>query len=420
MLARNELPRIKTRSYPEAVAKRLNDEHLPHASRALGVAWYAALSRANAALAAFFEANGKYFFTASLILSGIGWFIATLDLAFSANRNAGKVGNYLYTTLYFLFYLATAAIFTFISVAAGSAMLVVAMFLDPAVNLGRAIYNGIRALLELDKSGLAYRRFADRGKLHALMFVLGFLASAAFIVLMFVPALPLIATVAIGVVGVVIVLFPYLHFGFLKLKSLFTKTVEQDYVPTVKPASTTKQLLILSDDELLDDGAALLPEEVSGGYYVDSIAYLPESWQSLRDTVHTHIAKLRGKIACDKGCVLEFIWSQEAKRLDKINALGFLDQLITHLAKEGKNLPASASREEPYRMAGYLYHYTDKNDLIDKIAALTLQKFPGAFQSFFKEVGVTESCFNQLFLCIISDQLMLNQQNNEARTRNAV
>lgn len=408
-----ELPRIKNKSQQESDAKTLNAV-LTHPTTALGVSWFVALGNLNKAVAEIFHNHANYFFLASFILSYLNWMISTVELKAAANKNASKVGNYIYNTFYFLFYFAVGATYVFAGAAMGSVMLVAAMFLDPVVNLVRSIYFSIRADLATDN--VLREKFIERRNAHRLVAIFGGLVSAAFVALMFIvpvlgvaPPVALAISIAIGVIGIAITLLPY----FVAAYKWFRKTEEKPY-----HASTRAQVVseLGLDRQPNDVDQLVMVPTIEQGYYQDAVAYAPASRKELLGEIDAHIWKISEDLMYDQNSFIDrYVWSQVEKRENKIKGLAFLKKIIHDIKL--RPVPANATAENPHELAGYLFHYTDKNELINKISQLVIGKFPGIFQSFFKDIGRVEACFNSVFLCIIDEQLIIPEMPESTELR---
>ena len=395
-----ELQRINGRSQSESEAKAFN-ENVGHVSKAFGISWFVALGRMSRTISDIFKNYTQYFFLASIIISFISWIASTVEFATAANKNRGKTGNYFYNTFNFLFYFATAAVFTFVGLYIGGVMLVLSMFMDPIVNLGRTLYFGIRLLLTDDKELKAH--FKAEALKSGITALIGGVVSGIFIVLMFVPGLPIAASIALGVVGVGIIASPFVIAAYNWIKAKITKTPEVSVSPEPPTSHYTSIAPLIEQANVVNNNKS--------HYYANIKVSKPASWAELRGEVVDHRDKIELEIARDKGAFFETFWPEEGKRRNKFQALTYLLDIIDEV--EVKPLPDMATEDKPVAVAGYLFHYKDKNELIDKITHHVTDLFPGVYQSFGMKIGNTQACFSKAFLGIMEG--MNEEPQNEQR-----
>lgn len=386
--------RLKNRSRLEAAARAVNAK-LDVVKALIGISWFVALGRFCNWVAEVFRANGQYFFLLSMFLGFISLIISTIEYGSAGNKNLGKTANFLYGLFSFLVTVGVVVGFVVGGAFVGGILLAISMFIDPVVNLGRAIYCGIRAV-QSDNLSIKYF-LKQRAFNHVAIGIISALISAAFMALMMFAAMPLGLAVAIGAVGIGVMIVAAVF-----VPKLITKLMGPE--PTVVPSPIAEEV---SNEAFSDDEPLLAPivSVKSDAYYSNSVIVAPASLAELNGEILGHIQKIEGDDARGSHGVLAFVWSQGNKRRDKIGALNFLQTIIhdSNLA----NIPEQATEEEPFRLGGYPFHYKEKIELCEAIAWLVLDHFPGAFQSAYKEVGDTEACFNKLFLCIIENNALL-------------
>jgi hypothetical protein len=393
--------RLKARSREESAAKAVNDKELAVVKAVIGVSWFVALGRWCSFLAELFRKQGQYFFLLGIFVSYISLIHSAAEYGNAANKNLGKTANLIYTTVYFLFYVATAVGYLAIGATVCGPMLLTAMFIDPLVNLVRAIYSGVKSALADDHETKYF--FKQRAYHHAAAASVGVLISGIFALLM-VMTMPLAVSIALGALGI-----------GLMIASVFV--IPRMIAKLMGPAPQQVEPIMMRFRTSNDEDLALLPEQriFSGNYYGNTITTVPYNLDELRDQINTLIRKIEGDYTSADGKFLERLWSENPKRRNKISALEFLKTIIREV--QFVPIPDEASEAQPYPLAGYLFNFKDKNELCDKIAQLVLQKYPDAFQSAFKEIGDTQACFNKLFLCIITNDDLLPRYDNQIGLR---
>ncbi len=381
--------RLKGRSRPENEMKAANRK-MDIVKAGIGISWFVALGRLCSVIAEFFRANGQYLFLVSVIVAFGAWAFSIVEFDDSANKNRGKVANFLYSTFYLAYYFAVVVAFIAVSMSVGTTMLFVSMFIDPLVNLARATYFGIKSRLTDDPLMRYY--FKHLALTHGLFAGVGTLVSTAFMLLMMFTAMSLALAVPLGILGIALI---------IAAAFVVPKIVSKLAGP--KP-QVTEPILI---DDASDVELGLLPalQAAPSYYYANTLTTTPASLDELIDEINMHIRKIEGDYTREDGTFIESIWSQNGKRRNKISALEFLKEIIKDV--RFKPIPDEASEQEPFELAGYLFHYKDKFELCDTIAEHVVQVYPGAFQSFNKEIGDTQACFNKLFLCIIKNDDLL-------------
>lgn len=371
----------------------------------MGSGWFISLGKMSKGFSDFFQKYMPSIFLLGFVFSLASWIIGTLTFSIADNKNLDKSGTLIYSTLNFLFYFATGIVFLCLGKTIGMPMLLVYMFSDPVVNLGKSIYYLIRTALTSDKAQRAL--FLELAKNHGIFGLGGAFISAAFTVLMLIPALPVAGAIVIGAVGIAVI---------LSLAAFTIYQAAKTRVNTADNEKTESKEMPLDEVPLLEMSQNLQPVKKQApeksGYYNNTITKMPASWKALEAEIKMHKTKVQDDLSNDKSF---FAWFEAGKRQSKIHALTFYTELINDLKKNSP--PAQAEKEKPYELAGYLFNYKDKNELSSLIRHLVLEKFPDAFQSFSQDVGKVEDCFNRLILCMMSDNM---KAENEAKPGHAL
>lgn len=357
----------------------------------IGASWLAALSKLSSVLSKFFADNKQYFFFGGQILSLASFVIYTIEYAGAANKNASKTGSLLYRLGLLLFAVATALVMMLISASMGTILLGIGLFIDPLVNLGKGIFYAVRWSQAHRQGNNAHSRVYKINCLKSFAFFAGgLLVALGFVALYMFPLLPLAGTAAIGVIGGLIAVVPYLIMGIKRIV---------DYVKGRQPQSQRDELSTgQSHSELL----ARVPVKVEAqhfdwskkGYYAymtthehTDLAALKEDVVQLRQIIENRETK--------KFFLEKHFFPDQAEHPEKVQALECLEQFIDFL--ENNQLPASATKTKPFVFNNQSFYYQNIDQFIAKFDRYITSAFSGAYQSAGRKVGRVQACFNQVY-----------------------
>lgn len=400
-----------------------------HAKTGLGVSWYFALSKVIEAVTNFFNTYKEYFFVANVILSLISWAFFIKEYRHTANQNRGKTADLILRGFVVSFMIAMGVVYLTVGPLVGGIMLLCSLFIDPIVNFGKAIYYLIRARLLTEQHAELKTYFKNKAKDAALIGVLGAIASGIFVVLMCVAFPPawivlgvavstLWVTIPLGIIGSGIALLPLMaQFGaWLKNKlnppTQSATTPAADKTIDIRKSSDTiikpplpvtfydrRSSRVVIDNE--EEVHETMQERKVQGYYANSFPPQAVSLAGVERDIGAYIAKLEDEIKRDGISFIEnYVWSQNPKRLQKIAALKFLQLVTAHIKENNIEITAPIV---PLMIGDVPFTYKNLDELVLKISQHVLAKYPKAFQSLGKEIGDTQACFNNVYLCIIGE-----------------
>jgi hypothetical protein len=363
----------------------------------VGLSWFAALSRLNSALSKFFDDNKQYFYIAGLAVSIIGFVLNSIKFARAANKNAGKTANFIYKALYMAFSLLTATIMIAVSMTIGGLMLGIGFFVDPLINLSKTIFHGIKWIAAIREKDENQRKYHKIMTLRALSFFLGgALASLGFLALYVVPALPLVATATIAIIGSCIILAPYIAMAVAKVAQLIRGKKPE----TIEPVEVKKPAEIKIKHASINKNASHFNWH-NKDYYGCIAVNEHGTYNDLREDVHklkkiisSQASKLNGLFI---GKHLRFA---SAQRQQKNDALDFV-LLLIDLAEKNE-IPQMATKQRPYYINGQPFVYRDHKHLFKKLDDYVVKTYPWAYQSWDRKNGRVEACFNQAYYLIES------------------
>lgn len=368
----------------------------------LGASWFVALGKMFDIVSNFFRKFMPYIFFAGFAFSLLNWIIGTINFAIAENKNLEKTANFIYTTLNFIFYIATGAAFFLAGAAVGMPMLLISMFIDPVVNLTKSIYYLTHAMIAMTANiKLKKDYFLERARNHGIVGLGSLFVSSAFTALMLLTFPIVWVPIIIGIAGI----------AAIASLAVFVWHI----------ASNPKMFIETNDVELesrpfLLSGKREYPKlsKEQAGYYDYVYTTRPVSLSELSREIDDHLLKINGEL--DNSNNHFFARLQAGRRQDKKQALTLFKAIIADL--KVAPVPDEAKEEEnPLHLAGYSFNYKDKNELRLLIKHLILKEYPGAFQSFFKQIGKVEDCFNKLILCMMTNNMTIE---NETRPNNVI
>lgn len=346
-----------------------------------------------------FTTHRDVFQYTAFILTAIGLAVSSVRLAFTPNKNLGKVQNLIGAIAQFI----PAAVMLFAAATLGpvvsTALFFTVIAIDTLTAIGKAIYFGVKAT-QTDLSKKEEKIFfKEKAKKYAIGAVIGVLFIAAFA----------ITTIAAPYVGISVVAATGITAGIIAALLLFYsigKTIQQTFFKKEEKAEEENQvdlekenkeeeenLLIIESepttelDAVQSDTPLVVNKPEKTGYWAH-IATPKNEREDIEKAIKKHIIKIRGEKADDKEN--KSFWSQSEKREKKIEALAFLEELLEN-SRNG--IPKSGK----ITVGNHPFDYQNKEDLIEQIDQYVINTYPGVYQSFFKKIGKVEDLFRQAY-----------------------
>lgn len=370
--------------------------------------WFVLSSRLDPVLSSFFRSTQDYFFGASFVLNVLSWIAYIIHFFQSKNKNTGKIFNLSFRTV---------AISQFVILTALSLLGFAPFSLPVLIFLGSSIllYPVTFSLKTFYFAGKLFstehsnkeienqKREFFRSKMieSLLVVVIGAIIIGGLIALMGVPGLNAIMMATIGAIGAAVVLAAQIYKIAPLLKKWFCEPKEPPRIDSPPPHHRhhhrEKSTIVLTKKIIEESNTDYFQYTVTEG--IENIDEFLLEIQAAKEAMR----ETRGdRSNCG-------FFSEYHKRDDKVHALSFLEKL----AKLADTLPPSAPREKPIKIGHRTFYYVDKNELIKKIDRYIHDRYPGAYQSFFKDVGRVHAHFNALYQ-YIQDPPLLHSPRSQA------
>lgn len=411
------------------MAKKINEQKLTNAQGAVrGISrlefslFFLLLSNASDSFKLVLSSAASAFQFTSFFLNVFVWLFEVIKFASSANKNLEKTQNLIIATIGFVLTGIIAFGAVALSPAIVTALFFTAISMDVMANLGKSIYFGIKSLIAENPEEEKF--FRTKAKNTAINFLMGAaVVSGAILLTVSAPYIGLTAVAALGIgFGVLMAGLAIYSISKAIHKTFFQShdnlaatedippsfsddlnninninpTMTATLTPSVAPTqafSNYIQLKNTMDNESiltnLTNKNQIKENPKRTNFYAHSVTS-KITLQALQENIRTHKAMIESKIN-DQNKPNLFDSLEAQKRNDKIKALSFLTNLTQMIYQ--KDIPNNGN----IKILGESFTYSSIDHLKKQVNHFILEKYPDAYQSFFKDVGQVEALFNQAF-----------------------
>ena len=354
--------------------------------------WFVFKSPLISQLGDIFEKNSKYFYAASFITSSFAMFVYFFKFIVASNKNASKIANLVLRAISF-------SLLVIMSIGAGifsapfvTLALYASIMIFPMVHALKVFYFTFKCMTaEGEMQEFFYDKMIKNLQITVVSGLLIFGFAALFIFSTAILATPFGAPIlmAIGVVGALIMVAAQIWKLIPVIKGLLSSVPEVETGSDRSPSSARVIASKLGSPTLTTSEPTktrLIAPAEAFNYWQYALTPIITDLSAFEDEIRAR----QTEITNNKGT---HIWLEHSKLNNKVKALEFLLAFVKVLDE----IPASATKKNPFKIANVPFDYENKEALVKAIEKYILSTYHNTYESRGKHVGVTQVYFRAVF-----------------------